>query len=164
MAFVAGGGASLPQAGRVRALRCRAAVGPEDVSSRACVSAPRRHTTRLQMAAEVEDGATEVASSKAKEENNSQLYEGPGPGMRELTPAELAEQKKVLVALSEEWKAERMDREFEQSRLFGLTRRAEILNGRVAMFFLATGLLTEYWTGENIPEQVETLFRTLGLI
>ena len=57
-----------------------------------------------------------------------------------------------------------MDKEFEESRLFGFTQRAETLNGRVAMAFFVTGLLTEYWTGESIPEQVETMLRTLGFL
>ena len=30
------------------------------------------------------------------------------------------------------------------------------------MFFLVVGLLTEYWTGQSIPDQVVTMARILG--
>ena len=40
----------------------------------------------------------------------------------------------------------------------------EILNGRFAMFFLVTGLVTEYYTGQSLPQQVYTLLQTLSII
>ena len=48
--------------------------------------------------------------------------------------------------------------------MFGFSKNSEILNGRLAMFFLVTGLLTEYWTKQNILVQIETIIRILGLI
>lgn len=32
------------------------------------------------------------------------------------------------------------------------------------MFGITVGLLTEYWTGQSIPQQVETLIQVLGLV
>ena len=55
-------------------------------------------------------------------------------------------------------------REYESERLTGFSEKAEILNGRFAMFFLVTGLLTELWTGETVPDQIAILGRTLGFI
>ena len=40
----------------------------------------------------------------------------------------------------------------------------ERINGRVAMFFLVTGLVTEYYTGQSVPQQVYTLLQTLSII
>ena len=57
-------------------------------------------------------------------------------------------------AFASQWMIMRDRREYEESRLTGFSEQAEIINGRTAMFFLVTGLLTEYWTGQTIPEQV----------
>ena len=46
----------------------------------------------------------------------------------------------------------------------GFVPVAEIVNGRLAMFFLVTGLLTEYWTGVSLPGQVEEMLRISGVI
>lgn len=35
---------------------------------------------------------------------------------------------------------------------------------RSAMFGITVGLLTEYWTGQSIPQQIETLVQVLGLV
>ena len=51
-----------------------------------------------------------------------------------------------------------------QERVWGLTEQAEIINGRTAMFFLVVGLLTEYWTGQSIPDQVFTMLRVGSFI
>lgn len=81
-----------------------------------------------------------------------------------LNEIRLAEQKKALNALGDRWEAERKELEQREKRIFGWVPGAERLNGRLAMFFFFTGLLTEYWTGDTIPQQVELLARTLGLI
>eukprot|EP00186_Timspurckia_oligopyrenoides_P000814 CAMPEP_0182444636 /NCGR_PEP_ID=MMETSP1172-20130603/3033_1 /TAXON_ID=708627 /ORGANISM="Timspurckia oligopyrenoides, Strain CCMP3278" /LENGTH=171 /DNA_ID=CAMNT_0024640245 /DNA_START=66 /DNA_END=581 /DNA_ORIENTATION=+ len=120
----------------------------------------------LQMSSSSTDNETK-SSEETKpeaESNKGDFYDGPGPGMRQLSEAELGAQKAALVGLSELWKKQRLTEEAEMNKLFGWTRRAETLNGRVAMFFFVTGLLTEYWTGESVPDQIETLLRTLGVI
>eukprot|EP00871_Galdieria_phlegrea_P005881 jgi/Galph1/780/GphlegSOOS_G5495.1 len=81
----------------------------------------------------------------------------------ELTPEELREQAKKLDELTEQWRLKRLQEEREANRKFGFTPFAETLNGRLSMFFLAVGLLTEYWTGYTIPDQVEYLLEIFGL-
>jgi len=91
-------------------------------------------------------------------------YEGAPPGKVVLNEIQLAEQKKALNQLGDRWEAERKELERTEKRIFGWVPGAERLNGRLAMFFFFTGLLTEYWTGDTIPEQVELLARTLGFL
>jgi hypothetical protein len=86
------------------------------------------------------------------------------PGKIKLSELEIKEREKKLKNLSEKWKLERITKEEYEKKTFGFSINSEILNGRLAMFFLVTGLLTEYWTKQNILEQVETILRTLGLI
>lgn len=86
------------------------------------------------------------------------------PGKIVLNEIELAEQVTALNRLEEKWRKERLIKEYEESRTVGWVGNAEMLNGRFAMFFLATGLLTEYWTDVTIPGQVEELLRIGGFI
>lgn len=86
------------------------------------------------------------------------------PGKITLDDIQLAQQRTALEQYSAELRKERIEEEREASRLFGWVPYAETLNGRLAMFFIVTGLLTEYWTGYNIPEQVELMARTLGIL
>lgn len=64
------------------------------------------------------------------------------PGKIQLTADELSAQKQRLDRLEEEFKQERLVFEYEQSRKFGFVEFAETLNGRLAMMFFVTGLLT----------------------
>lgn len=86
------------------------------------------------------------------------------PGKMQLNEIELAAQVTELTKLEDAWRAERMNDEYEGDKKVGFVERAEILNGRFAMFFLVTGLLTEYWTGQSFPQQVEELLRISGVI
>eukprot|EP00549_Striatella_unipunctata_P013197 CAMPEP_0118693148 /NCGR_PEP_ID=MMETSP0800-20121206/11735_1 /TAXON_ID=210618 ORGANISM="Striatella unipunctata, Strain CCMP2910" /NCGR_SAMPLE_ID=MMETSP0800 /ASSEMBLY_ACC=CAM_ASM_000638 /LENGTH=205 /DNA_ID=CAMNT_0006591327 /DNA_START=199 /DNA_END=816 /DNA_ORIENTATION=- len=86
------------------------------------------------------------------------------PGRIVLNDIELAEQSAALDALEEKWRNARLDKEYEAGRKVGWVANAEMLNGRFAMFFLAVGLLTEYWTGITIPGQVEEMLRIGGFI
>jgi hypothetical protein len=86
------------------------------------------------------------------------------PGKMQMNEIDLAAQVTALTKLEEKWRAERLDREYEESAKIGWVENAETLNGRFAMFFLITGLLTEYWTGETMPQQVEELLRIAGVI
>ena len=86
------------------------------------------------------------------------------PGKIVLSELELAEQAKALAVLESKWRKEREIKEYEASRKTGWTEVAELANGRFAMFFLVTGLLTELWTGISIPGQVEEMLRIGGFI
>jgi hypothetical protein len=86
------------------------------------------------------------------------------PGKRVLSELELASQVTALGALEEKWRRERQAQEYNDARQVGWVPKAEIFNGRTAMFFLVTGLLTEYWTGISIPGQVEEMLRIAGVI
>jgi hypothetical protein len=86
------------------------------------------------------------------------------PGKGKLSDLELAKQATALGGLEDKWRRERDIIEYENSAKTGFVPKAELLNGRSAMFFLVTGLLTEYWTGVSIPGQVEELLRIAGVI
>lgn len=86
------------------------------------------------------------------------------PGKVVLNEIELAAQVTALNQLEEKWRKERMFEEYEDDRRVGFVEKAELLNGRLAMFFLVTGLLTEYWTGIDIPGQIEEMLRVGGVI
>ena len=75
---------------------------------------------------------------------------------------ELAEQSAKLDALASKWKRRREEKEYQETLRSGFGPAPEIINGRVAMFFIVTGLVTEYYTGESLPQQVYTMFQTLG--
>jgi hypothetical protein len=84
------------------------------------------------------------------------------PGKIVLNDAELAQQVAALNALEAKWrKTADVDAPSEKA---GWVPDAELLNGRTAMFFLVTGLLTEYWTGYSMPAQVEEMLRVGGFI
>mmetsp|Transcript_1079 Transcript_1079/g.1691 ORF Transcript_1079/g.1691 Transcript_1079/m.1691 type:complete len:172 (-) Transcript_1079:782-1297(-) len=86
------------------------------------------------------------------------------PGKIVLNEIELAQQVTALGQLEEKWRKERLREEYEEFKTVGFVENAELLNSRFAMFFLATGLLTEYWTGVSIPGQVEEMLRIGGFI
>jgi hypothetical protein len=86
------------------------------------------------------------------------------PGKMVLNEVELAKQVAALTRLEEEWRRESFQLEDEEAKKVGFVEGAELLNGRTAMFFLAVGLLTEYWTGFTLPGQVEEMLRVGGII
>mmetsp|Transcript_16902 Transcript_16902/g.34918 ORF Transcript_16902/g.34918 Transcript_16902/m.34918 type:complete len:196 (-) Transcript_16902:75-662(-) len=86
------------------------------------------------------------------------------PGKMVVSELELAAQVTALTQLEEAWRKEAQWEEYEAARQVGWVDRAETMNGRFAMFFLITGLLTEYWTGISMPGQVEELLRVAGVI
>lgn len=86
------------------------------------------------------------------------------PGKVVMNEIELAKQVTELNKLEEKWRKQRQIEEYEESKTVGFVENAELLNGRFAMFFLATGLLTEYWTGISMPGQVEEMLRIGGFI
>jgi hypothetical protein len=86
------------------------------------------------------------------------------PGKVPMNEIDLARQVTALTALEDKWRNERIQSEYEASINVGWVPTAELANGRTAMFFLITGLLTEYWTGVSLPGQVEELLRIAGVI
>lgn len=83
---------------------------------------------------------------------------------RPKTDMELAEQSARLDALAAKWKSREIAAEDEANSLIGWTKQSEEINGRLAMFFLLTGLVTEYYTGQSLPQQVYTLLETLSIV
>jgi hypothetical protein len=86
------------------------------------------------------------------------------PGKVPMNEIDLARQVTALTAIEDKWRKERIQSEYEDSINVGWVPTAELANGRFAMFFLITGLLTEYWTGVSLPGQVEELLRISGVI
>ena len=86
------------------------------------------------------------------------------PGKVVLNEVELAAQVSALGKLEDQWRKERLNKEYDEARILGWTEQAETYNSRFAMFFLVVGLLTEYWTGVTIPGQIEEMLRVGGFI
>ena len=79
------------------------------------------------------------------------------PAKVQLSEVELAERKTKLEALSAKWSKRQQQLEWDAELNVGWVFKAETINGRLAMFFLLTGLITEYYTGESIPQQTLTM-------
>jgi hypothetical protein len=86
------------------------------------------------------------------------------PGKIVLNELALAKQVTDLGRLEDVYRARRVEAEEANQAQVGFVENAELLNGRTAMFFLVTGLLTELWTGVSMPGQVEELLRVAGLL
>jgi len=86
------------------------------------------------------------------------------PGRIVLNEIALAEQVTALDKLEEKWNKMKRRKDYNDALILGWTERAEMYNGRYAMFFLVVGLLTEYWTGVSMPGQVEEMLRVGGFI
>ena len=86
------------------------------------------------------------------------------PGKYTYSEMELAEQSAKMDALTAKWRGRQEKVEYDGARITGFVGKAETINGRMAMFFLLTGLATEYFTGESIPGQVLVMLETLGVI
>jgi len=86
------------------------------------------------------------------------------PGKMKFSDIEIIKREKDLKALANKWKKERILKEEEERKFIGFTKNSEIINGRMAMIFLITGILTEYWTDQNIPTQIDTILRIAGIL
>lgn len=87
-----------------------------------------------------------------------------GPYEKQMSEMELAEQSAKLDALAAKWSRRQQMEEVKAAGQIGWVKAAEETNGRFAMFFLPVGLITEYYTGESVPQQVYTLLQTLGFV
>lgn len=86
------------------------------------------------------------------------------PGKIKIGENEIIQREKKLKSLAENWKIERIIEEESSNKLFGFTKNSEVLNGRLAMFFLTTGILTEIWTNQTMIGQIDTTLRITGLL
>merc|ERR1719152_376598 len=77
---------------------------------------------------------------------------------------ELAEQEAKLTALSKKWAKREELKDYQDSIRSGFGPSPELINGRTAMFFIVTGLVTEYYTGQSMPQQVYTMLQTLSIV
>ena len=119
--------------------------------------APVRHTPRrlASTAADAEPAAPAAPPAPAV---------STAPGKAVIDDITLAKQSTALDKLAASWDRRKEFRSWEASRMTGFSEEAEIINGRTAMFFLVVGLLTEYWTGQSIPDQVFTMLRVGSFI
>jgi len=86
------------------------------------------------------------------------------PADAPLSDIELVEQEAKLKALSEKWKKREDLQAYQESIRSGFGPDPETINGRTAMFFIIVGLITEYYTGQSMPAQVNTLLESLSII
>jgi hypothetical protein len=54
--------------------------------------------------------------------------------------------------------------DYQDSIRSGFGPAPEAINGRAAMFFILVGLITEYYTGQSVPQQVYTMLQTLAIV
>ena len=85
-------------------------------------------------------------------------------GSVSLSEVEEAEVAAKLDALSTKWRKRENQQEMDKGQALGWGISPEQINGRMAMFFLITGLITEYYTGQSMPQQVYTLLQTLAIV
>merc|ERR1719440_1800044 len=71
---------------------------------------------------------------------------GSNPAMYVMSEVELAEQSSKMDALAAKWRKRQQQAEVIEAQQVGWCPNAERINGRFAMFFLVTGLITEYYT------------------
>ena len=81
-----------------------------------------------------------------------------------LSDVELAEQEAKLQALSDKWKRREDEEDYQSSIRSGWGPSPEAINGRTAMFFILVGLITEYYTGQSLPQQVYTMLQSLAIV
>ena len=119
--------------------------------------APVRHPTRrlASTAADAEPAAPAAPPAPAV---------STAPGKAVIDDITLAKQSTALDKLAASWDRRKEFRSWEASRMTGFSEEAEIINGRTAMFFLVVGLLTEFWTGQSIPDQIFTMLRVGSFI
>ena len=86
------------------------------------------------------------------------------PGKMEVNELEMVERSAKLDALAAKWRNRQEQLEWDEGLNVGWVFKAETVNGRLAMFFLLVGLITEYFTGESLPQQTLTMLRTLGVV
>ena len=87
-----------------------------------------------------------------------------GEYIKQFSDVELVEQEAKLEALAKKWKRIEDEGEYEEGLRSGWGPSPERINGRTAMFFLVTGLVTEYYTGQSLPDQFYTMLQTLSLV
>ena len=135
-------------------MRTTAAVLALALSASALV-APVRHTPRrlASTAADAEPAAPAAPPAVST-----------APGKAVIDDITLAKQSTALDKLAASWDRRKEFRSWEASRMTGFSEEAEIINGRTAMFFLVVGLLTEFWTGQSIPDQIFTMLRVGSFI
>ena len=87
-----------------------------------------------------------------------------GECIKQFSDVELVEQEAKLDALAKKWKRIEDEGEYEEGLRSGWGPSPERINGRSAMFFIIVGLVTEYYTGQSLPQQVYTMLQTMGLV
>ena len=119
--------------------------------------APVRHTPRRLASTAADAETAEPAAPPAPVVSTA-------PGKQVIDDITLAKQSTALDKLAASWDRRKEFRSWEASRMTGFSEEAEIINGRTAMFFLVVGLLTEFWTGQSIPDQIFTMLRVGSFI
>jgi hypothetical protein len=107
--------------------------------------------------------ATGTAVQMSAPEAGEETLASPVVSMPKMTEMELAEQSAKLDALAAKWRRRQQQQEDDEAKRAGWAVSSEQVNGRFAMFFLLVGLVTEYYTGESVPQQCYTMLQTLGL-
>jgi hypothetical protein len=92
------------------------------------------------------------------------VAKGPAEPIAPLTEMEIAEREAKLTALSKKWEKREAELDYAQSIRSGWGPSPEAINGRAAMFFILVGLVTEYYTGQSLPQQVYTMLQTLSIV
>ena len=139
----------------------------------AALRALRVPPVRLQLPFGASDAANEEMAMEMDIERSSEASDAPAAApaserdaslFEPFSEMELAEQEAKLTALSEKWKRIEEEADYQASIRSGFGPSPELINGRTAMFFIIVGLITEYYTGQSMPQQVTTMLQTLSII
>lgn len=156
---------SKPTYYRVAPIRIRAeAAEPEPPSANVNSTQPDLSIPELAPKPRANAPTSAPQSESQTPANGGRYPEREVPGKIQLDELAIAKQRTVLEGFAKELRKKRIEEDREAARVFGWVPFAETLNGRLAMFFIMTGLLTEYWTGYTLPDQLELILRTLGII
>lgn len=109
-------------------------------------AAPARPTAPSQQGVDAASGAGSTAAAAASASGVTLEY-----------------QRQQAKAMQQYFKAKKLDETIEQAKVFGWTKKNEILNGRWVMFGFAVGLLTEYATGVSFVDQIKMTISFLGI-
>mmetsp|Transcript_1265 Transcript_1265/g.3538 ORF Transcript_1265/g.3538 Transcript_1265/m.3538 type:complete len:133 (-) Transcript_1265:470-868(-) len=84
--------------------------------------------------------------------------------LQDMNDVDLAEQIRDLDKQTMRLRDESDLKKFNDAQLLGWCEQAETINGRFSMFFFAVGLLTEYYTGQSVPRQIQTMLEVSGVL
>lgn len=117
-----------------------------------------------QGAALVRPAASGALRSRVAQRTVSPVMRTVTPVTADLNDIELAGQITAMDTIAKELRNDSAQKAFDNAQLLGWCAQAETINGRFAMFFFVVGLATEAFTGQSVPQQIDTMLQVVGFI